>query len=157
MMMMVMMMMVMMMMMLIATIVIPSDFQYYRILWSTIVEACGSIMNCGGIIAELLWHYWSLKIRQVTVVYDRLTTAFWSFWGLPGMPWSSCMRWMAYGHPSHIGNFIIMNRYTHANQNGLITIPNKRKQSMFSPIMNYHYIYIWILMNYHDLSGINYL
>ena len=51
---------------------------------------------------------------------------------------------------SHIGNLIIMNRYTHANQNGLITIPNKRKQSMLSPIMNYHYI-LWILMNYHDL------
>ena len=95
--------MVVMMMMMIATILIPNNFQYYRILRSTIVEACGNNTNYGGIIAELLWHYWSLKIKQVTVVYDRLTTAFWSFWGLLGYAmvklhemnglWSSIPYW----------------------------------------------------------------
>jgi hypothetical protein len=47
---------------------------------------------------------------------------------------------------SHIGNLIIMNRYTHANQNGLITIPNKKHNAFTNYELSLY------IMNSHELS-----
>ena len=138
----------MMVMMLIATIVIPNNFQYYRILRSTIVETCGSIMNYGGNICRI--------VVALLILKDK--TGYSSLWQIDHC-FLIFLRVARYAMvklhemndlwSSHIGNLIIMNRYTHANQNGLITIPNKKTQCFHQLwIIIIYYEFSWIIMIY---------